>query len=285
MSFSFSLCKNVFFFIIQYWVKKLCVFYVLQKLYFNLSSLFFLFLSMENNFFHARTKRTWVIYKFSRALSTWIFPTPISHSYPFPVPSDPVLPRNSKNYFFFTSLFAFSDFSLYQADVSFGSIHSSSLSSLSLSESVSSMATRRARIDATSWRFDCFWWRMSSRSCSTLRSFMPKSKNEFAVDFDGIWSVKCTNFYLRESHASSRLDCSRHLAREPLEAPLYVMRCLKGNIDISIQIELQISLKRLPFSISLSKPAWLFVCGVMIFAGLGSPLEIFPFGIGGGGAI
>jgi hypothetical protein len=39
---------------------------------------------------------------------------------------------------------------------------------------VSSMATRRARIDATSWRFDCFWWRMSSRNCSTLRSFMPK---------------------------------------------------------------------------------------------------------------
>lgn len=70
--------------------------------------------------------------------------------YPFPVDSDPVLLRNSKNYFFFPSLFAFSDFSLYQADVSFGSIHSSSLSSLSLSESDISMATRRARIEATS---------------------------------------------------------------------------------------------------------------------------------------
>lgn len=87
-------------------------------------------------------------------------------------------PRNSKNYFFFTSIFAFSCFSLYQADVSFGSIHSSSLSSLSLSESVSSMATRRARIDATSWRFDCFCWRMSSRSCSTFRSFIPGRRFE-----------------------------------------------------------------------------------------------------------
>lgn len=94
--------------------------------------------------------------------------------YPFPADSDPVLLRNSKNYFFFPSLFAFSDFSLYQADVSFGSIHSSSLSSLSLSESDISMATRRARIEATSWRFDCFWCRMSSRSCSTFLNFIPK---------------------------------------------------------------------------------------------------------------
>lgn len=93
---------------------------------------------------------------------------------PTPPASPPTFPRNSENYFFFPSPFDFSDFSLYQADVSFGSIHSSSLSSLSLSESESSMATRRARIEATSCRFDCFWWRMSSRSCSTFRSLMPK---------------------------------------------------------------------------------------------------------------
>jgi hypothetical protein len=40
-----------------------------------------------------------------------------------------------------------------------------------------------------------------------------------------------------------------------------------------------------PLSISFSRPAWLFVCGVMMFAGLAIPFERFPFGIGGGGAI
>lgn len=135
---------------------------------------FFLFIYCGNfKAFHIWNEREWRrvnLFPFQSILSTiFLFYLPSAD------PSVPVLPRNSKNYFFFPSLFDFSCFSPYQAEVSFGSIHSSSLSSLSLSESVSSMATRRARIDATSWRFDCFWCRISSRSCSTLRSLMPKS--------------------------------------------------------------------------------------------------------------
>lgn len=124
----------------------------------------------------------------------------------FHLPSpDSLLPRNSKNYFFLPSLFDFSGFSLYQAEVSFGSIHSSSLSSLSLSESVNSIATRRAKIDATSWRFDCFWWRMSSRSCSTLRSLIPKSWRNLKTRT----SWKFVKFYRLEFHALDRLARNR----------------------------------------------------------------------------
>ena len=151
--------QNVFFFTL-----------ITKILFTCLTFFFYFYLLWKFQIFHIDAREGWKKRVFQRRVNQISFP---EHYLPSVDPSDPILPRNSENYFFFPSIFAFSCFSLYQADVSFGSIHSSSLSSLSLSESVSSMATRRARIDATSWRFDCFCWRISSRSCSTFRSFMP----------------------------------------------------------------------------------------------------------------
>lgn len=194
-----------------------CLSLITKNFTFYLSNLFFLLwkfsisFHIENNFY------------FFLFFSTFFSGLPHSGADPHPIQS---YVRNSKNYFFFTSLFDFSGFSLYQADVSLGSIHSSSLSSLSLSESVSSMATRRARIDATSWRFDCFWWRMSSRSCSTLRSLIPKSGGKGVVSDNK--DVARQQLYHLESPASNRLERSRRrLARDSLVVQLCVTQHLR----------------------------------------------------------
>lgn len=73
-------------------------------------------------------------------------------------------------YFFFFELLS----QLCHADVSFGSIHPSLSSSLSEdSDSDNSIATRLAKIDATSWKV---LERSFASVFSTVRSLMPEGK-------------------------------------------------------------------------------------------------------------